>query len=118
MLDPSTGAHDFERHSIEARMVRFKYGPWDHRYRRFLNTLAGRGLVAVGASGRTIMIGLTERGRRAASSLREEPEYAAIAQRAILLKRHLDLSASTLMEFVYKTFPELASLRMGETIEQ
>ncbi|WP_157089822.1 hypothetical protein [Bosea sp. WAO] len=118
VLDPSIGAHDFERHSIEARMVRFKYGPWDHRYRRFLNTLAGRGLVAVGASGRTIMIGLTERGRRAASSLREEPEYAAIAQRAILLKRHLDLSASTLMEFVYKTFPELASLRMGETIEQ
>lgn len=33
---------EFERNSIEARMVRFKYGPWAHRYRRFLNTLAGR----------------------------------------------------------------------------
>lgn len=115
---PTIAVEDFERHSIEAHMVRFKYGPWDHRYRRFLNTLAGRGLVAVGTSGRTIMIGLTQRGREAAESLREEPEYGAIGQRAILLKRHLDLSATTLMEFVYKTFPEVASLRLGETIEQ
>ncbi|MCA0202567.1 MAG: hypothetical protein LCH56_17365, partial [Proteobacteria bacterium] len=56
---------DFERNSIEARMVRFRYGPWDHRYRRFLNTLAGRGLVDVCTSGRTVIIGLTERGRAA-----------------------------------------------------
>src|SRR5688572_23862400 len=27
---------DFERLTIEARMVRYRYGPWDHRYRRFL----------------------------------------------------------------------------------
>jgi hypothetical protein len=118
VLDPAIAVHEFERHSIEAHMVRFKYGPWDHRYRRFLNTLAGRGLAAVGTSGRTIMIGLTDRGRVAAVSLREEPEYAVIGQRAALLKRHLDLSATTLMEFVYKTFPEVTSLRFGETIEQ
>lgn len=118
VLNPDIDVHDFERHSIEAHMVRFKYGPWDHRYRRFLNTLAGRGLVAVGRSGRTILIGLTARGRQAASALRDEPEYAAIGQRAALLKRHLDLSATTLMEFVYATFPEVASLRLGETIEQ
>jgi hypothetical protein len=115
---PDMGVEDFERHSIEAHMVRFKYGPWDHRYRRFLNTLAGRGFVALGTSGRTIMIGLTDRGRGAAAALREEPAYAALGQRATLLKRHLDLSATNLMEFVYKTFPEVASLRMGETIEQ
>src|SRR3954452_4635038 len=31
---------DFEALTIEARMVRYRYGPWDHRYRRFLNVLA------------------------------------------------------------------------------
>lgn len=118
VANPAINVHDFERHSIEAHMVRFKYGPWDHRYRRFLNTLAGRGLVAVGQSGRTIMIGLTEKGRAAALSLREDPAFAAIGQRAVQLKRHLDLSATNLMEFVYATFPEVASLRFGETIEQ
>jgi hypothetical protein len=116
--NPALNVYDFERHSIEARMVRFRYGPWDHRYRRFLNTLAGRGLVTIGQSGRTIMIGLTDRGRKAASMLREECEYSTIGQRAALLKRHLDLSATNLMEFIYATFPEVASLRLGETIEQ
>ena len=30
---------DFERTTIESKMVRFRYGPWDHRYREFLNIL-------------------------------------------------------------------------------
>lgn len=109
---------EFERNSIEARMVRFKYGPWDHRYRRFLNTLAGRGLIHVHTAGRTVIIGQTERGREAAEILKSEPEYAGIRQRAALLKRHLNLTATTLMEFIYENFPEVASLRMGETIDQ
>jgi hypothetical protein len=32
-----------ERTSIEAKMVRFRYGPWDARYRRWLGLLAARG---------------------------------------------------------------------------
>lgn len=108
----------FERESIEARMVRFKYGPWDHRYRRFLNTLAGRGLINLHTAGRTIIIGQTERGRAAAELLNQGPEYAGIRHRATLLKRHLNLTATGLMEFIYKNFPEIASLRMGEMIDQ
>lgn len=46
---------DYERHSVDAHMVRFRYGPWDHRYRRFLNSLVGKGLAVVRAEGRTIM---------------------------------------------------------------
>ncbi|MDP9412618.1 MAG: hypothetical protein M3Q08_00665 [Pseudomonadota bacterium] len=108
---------DFERNSIEAHMVRFKYGPWDHRYRRFLNTLAGRGLINLHTVGRTIIIAQTERGRAAAEALQAAPEYYGIQQRAILLKRHLDLTATFLMEFIYQNFPEVASLRIGETID-
>jgi hypothetical protein len=29
---------EFERNSVEARMVRYKFGPWDYRYRRFLKS--------------------------------------------------------------------------------
>jgi hypothetical protein len=109
---------EFERTSIEARMVRFRFGPWDHRYRRFLNTLAGRGLVTVSTVGRTVIIGQTERGRAAANLLINAPEYAALKQRATFLKRHLDLQATRLMDFIYQTFPEVASLRLGETIDK
>ena len=53
---------DFERLTIEARMIRYRYGPWDHRYRRFLNTLVGRRLAVVRTDGRTIQIDLTPQG--------------------------------------------------------
>jgi hypothetical protein len=55
---------DYERNSVEAHMVRFRYGPWDHRYRRFLNILVGKGLAAVRVEGRTITIQLTRSGPR------------------------------------------------------
>jgi len=108
---------EFERVSIEARMVRYRYGPWDYRYRRFLNVLVGKGLAAVRREGRTNMIHLTERGRAAAAEIAAQPEYAALRHRAGLLKRHLDLSGTRLMEFIYETFPEVVSLRSGEVID-
>jgi hypothetical protein len=49
---------DYERKSIESSMVRYRFGPWDFRYRRFLNTLVSRGLAGVTTEGRTIKISL------------------------------------------------------------
>ena len=46
------------------------------------------------------------------------PEFATMAHRARLLKRHCDLSATNLMKFIYETFPELASMRAGKPIPQ
>jgi hypothetical protein len=109
---------DYERKSIESSMVRYRFGPWDFRYRRFLNTLVSRGLVGVTTEGRTIKINLTDAGRNAADELVRAPEFAAMAHRARLLKRHCDLSATNLMKFIYETFPELGSMRAGTPIPQ
>jgi hypothetical protein len=35
----STPIADYERGTVEAQMVRYRFGPWDHRLRRFLNLL-------------------------------------------------------------------------------
>ena len=106
---------EYERDSVEARMVRYRFGPWDHRYRRFLNTLAARGLVEVN-DGRPTIIRIAPRGRVLAEQLANADEYRAVRQRATLLKRHFDLTATNLMDFIYATFPEVISLRSGETI--
>src|SRR5262245_61380865 len=45
---------DYGRKSIESTMVRYRFGPWDFRYRRFLNTLVSRGLVRITTEGRTV----------------------------------------------------------------
>ena len=108
---------DHERLTIEARMIRYRYGPWDHRYRRFLNILATRALITIRTDGRTIQIDLTDRGTPLATELAESPAFSRVDKRARLLKRHLDLGAKRLMEFIYEQFPELTSLEYNEGID-
>lgn len=105
-----------ERHSVESSMVRYRYGPWDHRYRELLNELVGLGLVRVEVHGRTVHIGLTLEGRGAAQKLSSASANADLVRRSRLLKNHLNLSATRLMRFVYDTFPEIADLRMRQEI--
>jgi len=107
---------DHERFSVESEMVRYRFGPWDHRYREFLNILVGRGLVTVAVEGRKVVVSLTERGREMATELSVSPEFQDYARRSSLLKRHFDVQATTLMRFIYDTFPEVVSLRSNERI--
>jgi hypothetical protein len=107
---------DFERLTIEARMVRYRFGPWDHRYRRFLNILVARRLTTVRTDGRTIQIDLTPLGDSLAEKLIGAPAFSRVYQRAVLLNKHLNLKARALMEFVYEQFPELTSLEYNEGI--
>ncbi|MHB8389916.1 MAG: hypothetical protein ACYDBH_10090 [Acidobacteriaceae bacterium] len=107
---------DHERLSVESEMVRYRFGPWDHRYREFLNILVGKGLVTAGVEGRKVLIGLTERGLTLAAELRASAEFQDYARRSALLKRNFDVQATTLMRFIYETFPEVVSLRTNERI--
>src|SRR5690242_11079838 len=52
-----------ERSSVESQMVRYRFGPWDHRYRRWLNDLAAKDLVLVTAKGKTVTVEMTASGR-------------------------------------------------------
>ena len=106
----------FERLTIEARMIRYRYGPWDHRYRRFLNILVARGLMKVRTDGRTVQIDLTKVGEELAQKLVASEGFSRVYARAVLLRKHLDLRARALMEFIYEQFPELTSLEFNEGI--
>jgi hypothetical protein len=107
---------DYERYSVESEMVRYRFGPWDHRYRQFLNILVGKGLVTVSVEGRKVVIFLTDQGHTLVSELKANPAFEDYARRSSLLKRFFDLQATTLMKFIYETFPEVVSLRSNETI--
>jgi hypothetical protein len=107
---------DHERQSIESTMVRFRYGPWDFRYRRFINLLVAKGLLDVNSHGNTINLGLTQNGLKIAKKLATDEAFIDISRRAILLKRHFDQRGTFLMRFIYNTFPEIGTLRFGEDI--
>ncbi len=107
---------DHERISVESEMVRYRFGPWDHRYREFLNILVSKGLASIAIEGRKVVIAATERGRTVAAGLMADPMFDAYARRASLLKRHFDMTATNLMRFIYDTFPEIVTLRSNEAI--
>lgn len=115
---PSQGVEiaPHERKSVESKMVRYRFGPWDFRYRRLLNQLIAKGLVRVNIEGRTIQIGLTPNGIQMANELSSKSAFSDVVRRARILKREFDLSATNLMKFIYQTFPEIVSLRLGEDI--
>lgn len=107
---------DYERHSVESEMVRYRFGPWDHRYREFLNILVAKGLANVSVDGRRIVISTTANGKALAAQLAEISEFKLYVRRARILKRHFDLTGTGLMRFIYETFPEVVSLRSNTPI--
>ncbi|NCT84091.1 MAG: hypothetical protein GXC94_13145 [Comamonadaceae bacterium] len=117
--DPAiAGVKEFERTTIETKMIRFRYGPWDHRYRRWVALLAARGLVVASVVGKTVNIWPTEEGEAMAAALADSLALEDLAKRAQLVaKRFGNRSGTGLKEFVYQTFPELTEMKWGEEIE-
>jgi len=107
---------DYERHSVESAMVRYRFGPWDHGYRQYLNALIAKGLASVSVEGRKVVIAITPEGGEVAQRLAADDLFEPYVRRARLLRRHFDVTGTSLMRFVYSTFPEVVSLRSNSPI--
>jgi hypothetical protein len=108
---------DEQKHTIEGRMIRFRFGPWDARYRRWLAVLSSKGLVHVKKEGQTVRIGLTAKGEAFSQRLSERPENADLVSRAKMVRLAVgDMSATRLKDFVYEIAPEIVEMKWGETI--
>lgn len=107
-----------ERVSIESKMIRFRYGPWDGRYRRWIALLVAKGLAEIYVQRNTIHIRLTERGAEVADQVRILPDFVDMDTRSSVIASVFGaFSATRIKEFVYQTFPELLSMKWGEDIE-
>lgn len=103
-----------ERTSIETKMIRFRYGPWDARYRRWLGLLLAKQLITLNLKGHTIEIGLTDEGRALADELRDDPLNGNLARRSELTIDAVGaMSATALKNFVYETIPEIVDMKWG-----
>ncbi len=107
---------DHEKMSVEATMVRYRFGPWDHRYREYLNIMSAKQLVNVTIEGRTTIIALTSVGQAQAKKLGAVSNFEAYVRRTKLLKANFDMTATNLMRFIYNTFPEIISLKKNAPI--
>lgn len=108
----------YERNTVESKMIRFRYGPWDGRYRRWIGVLTARALVSTYVKGKTVNVVLTDPGRAVADSLGKLDEFADMSARSKLVYKAVGgMSATGLKEFVYEKFPELLDMRWGQEIE-
>jgi hypothetical protein len=108
---------DHERTTIEAKMIRFKYGPWDARYRRWLNLLASRSLVTIDIDKKTVLIDITDKGREVAEQFAANDAYSDITERSeLVVKTFGGMTSSGIKDFVYQVFPELETMKWGENI--
>jgi hypothetical protein len=107
-----------ERNTIEARMIRFRFGPWDKRYRRWIGLLVAKGLAHAYLKGRTVNVKLTPAGIKVAAQLSDLDEFRSIAKRSQIVASAVGgYSATKLKDFIYKVFPEIVDMQWGRHIE-
>jgi|SRR6266567_1397333 len=102
--------------TIESRMVRYRYGPWDPAYYSLLGGLIGKRLVAGVPTGRGIAYRVTPLGQHVAGILEASEVWQPVAQRAKLLRRYFDLSGTTLKALIYEHIPEVTAASWGEAL--
>ncbi|MDQ3756327.1 MAG: hypothetical protein M3394_00530 [Actinomycetota bacterium] len=104
---------------VEAPMIRYRFGPWDPRYRQYLAFLEARQLVVVGQGARgTKKVTLTAAGRRLARTAAADPSYAPVLARADTMVGNLAAwTGSELKDFIYDLLAdEVGNRPMGEVI--
>lgn len=102
---------------VEASMVRYRYGPWDHRYYNLLGLLDGRGLVRIGG-GHVETYSLTPEGRGLADHFLEQDVFHSLADRCrIAATAFAGMTGTNLKDFVYETFvDEVVAIAQGKVI--
>jgi hypothetical protein len=98
-------------------MIRFRYGPWDKRYRRWIGLLMSKGLADTFVSGRTVHVRITDKGRAVAESLAARPEFADFDARSNQISQAVGSTPGTrLKDLIYEVVPELTGMNWGEEI--
>jgi len=102
---------------LDARMMRYRYGPWDPSYYAVLGSLIGRGLVEVTPLAGSTGFGYrtSDSGADLAAQLRADESFTRLADRLKLLRRYLDKSGNTLKNYLYE-LPEIADANWHEDV--
>ena len=107
------------RSLVESRMVRYHYGPWDHRYYRVLAYLKARELIKLRKEGKKIVLLLTDEGERKALEFKKHKEFRSLIDQMRVVGEVLGKKSGTqLKNLIYKIFEaEVVELEIGEVIK-
>jgi hypothetical protein len=113
LMDSNTSDCD---DTIETRMLRYRYGPWDPAYFGILGSLIGRGLVLPVPTRTGIGYRTTASGQKLAARIGSTEPWQHTVLSARLLKAHFDKRGTWLKDFIYRHFPEVVESSWGQTL--
>jgi hypothetical protein len=105
--------------TIEASMVRHRYGPWDHRYYHLLAYLEATDAIEVQKSGaKSFRFALTEPGTAAAARLASRESFLSLRDHMIRVRKVLgSRNGDSLKRLIYSLFQkEVAERPLGDVI--
>ncbi len=105
-----------ERICVESVMIRYQFGPWDNRYRTFLNILIGKGIAALTIDNKKVLIQCTTLGMETASIFSDNEDFLDYFARAELIRKNFNLTGDNLTKFIYEIFPEVLTLQQNAQI--
>ncbi|MDD5367862.1 MAG: hypothetical protein PHQ40_02155 [Anaerolineaceae bacterium] len=118
VVDRELGVSDADdMETIESRMVRYLYGPWDSAYYVVIAYMVGKGLIEPPLANRVDVFRLTPKGVSVLQSLEADPAFSRLIRRADhIYKLFNSYTGSRLKLFIYQNFPEIVSRKLGEII--
>jgi hypothetical protein len=103
--------------TIESRMVRYLYGPWDSLYYVALAYMVGKGLIEPPLANKVDTFRLTSKGNLVLKNLETDPAFSDLIRRAdTIYKLFYAYNGSRLKLFIYDSFPEVVNRQLGEKI--
>ncbi|MFJ4866470.1 hypothetical protein [Streptomyces sp. NPDC088748] len=99
--------------TIEQSMIRYKYGPWDPTYYSLLGALTGKGLIEPRHEDAIATYCTTPTGHDVAHALTQSESWRPVYDRAVLLRRHFNLTGTTLKNLIYETFSDIVEADWG-----
>ena len=103
---------EVERKDIDSKMIRFHYGPWDHRYYQVLPYLEARGLIEIESISNTYKIRLTQKGVSVSESFDEVTSFENLIKDMRTVKKVLgQFSGTKLKDLVYDTFGDEVAIK-------
>ncbi|MFC8727588.1 hypothetical protein [Streptomyces bacillaris] len=108
-----TGEDPWLTGTIEQSMIRYRYGPWDPAYYSLLGALTGKGLIEPKHEDAIATYRTTPAGHQVARALADSESWRPVRDRAVLLRRHFDLTGTTLKDLIYQSFPDIVEADWG-----
>lgn len=112
--DITIPVYSSENMTIESQMLRYKFSPWNSKYRKLISILQAKKLIKLNTDGKKVYIKLTEKGDKMVVDFMSDEKFNVLVKRGKIIKTKFgSMSAKKLIDIIYNAIPELLTMKEG-----